>query len=110
VRPVRTFEEAAIKFVQTNQQKRSLASDVYQLQMLMPWIGNVPLDKIHSGTLQSWIDDRVAQGKATNTINHGLKIVRRVLNLAATEWVDDKQGRSPARRSTAVVPAVEVEG
>ncbi len=28
VRPVRTFEEAAIKFVQTNQHKRSLASDI----------------------------------------------------------------------------------
>ncbi len=55
----------------------------------MPWIGNVPLDKIHSGTLQPWVDDRVVQGKATNTINHGLKIVRRVLNLAATEWVDN---------------------
>ena len=29
------------------------------------------------------------QGKAVGTINHGLKIVRRILNLAASEWVDE---------------------
>ena len=28
-------------------------------------------------------------GRAAGTINHGLKIVRRVLNLAAQEWMDE---------------------
>jgi integrase len=35
------------------------------------------------------IEARRREKKATGTINHGLKIVRRILNLAASEWVDE---------------------
>ena len=89
VRPSRTFEQAAAKFVLENQHKRSLHSDIGRLKLLMPWIGAVALDKIHTGTLQPWIDCRRKQGVAVGTINHGLKVVRRILNLAANEWVDE---------------------
>lgn len=90
VRPSRTFEEAASKFVLENQHKRSLGDDILQLKLLMPWIGREPLDRLHLGTLQPWIERRRREGKATGTINHGLKIVRRILNLAASEWVDEQ--------------------
>jgi integrase len=90
VRPTRTFEQAAAKFVLENQHKRSLADDVMHLKQLMPWIGAVALDKIHLGTLQPWIEARRRAGKAAGTINHGLKVVRRILNLAASEWVDEQ--------------------
>jgi hypothetical protein len=86
VRPTRTFEQAAAKFVLENQHKRSLADDVMHL---MPWIGPVALDKIHFGTLQPSIEARRRAGKAAGTINHGLKVVRRILNLSASEWIDD---------------------
>ena len=89
VRPSRTFEEAAAKFVLENQHKRSLASDLVQLKLLMPWLGALSIDRIHSGVLQPWIDARRREKKATGTINHGLKVVRRILNLAASEWVDE---------------------
>jgi len=89
VRPRRIFEQAAAKFVQGNQQKRSLSSDIGRLKLLMPWIGEVGIDKLHIGTLQPWIEARKKQGVAVGTINHGLKVVRRILNLAATEWVDE---------------------
>ncbi len=90
VRPSRSFEEAAAKFVLENQHKRSLNCDVSLLKLLMPWIGREPVDRIHLGTLQPWIEHRRCEGRTTGTINHGLKIVRRVLNLAASEWVDDQ--------------------
>ena len=89
VRPSRTFDQAAAKFVLENQHKRSLCSDIGRLKLLMPWIGNIPIDKIHTGTLQPWIDHRRKEGAAIGTINHGLKVVRRILNLASTEWVDE---------------------
>ncbi len=89
VRPERTFEQAAAKFVLENQHKRSLNSDIGRLKLLMPWIGGVILDKIHMGTLQPWIEHRRKEGVAVGTINHGLKVVRRILNLAASEWVDE---------------------
>jgi integrase len=56
----------------------------------MPWIGHQPIDRLHVGTLQPWIEHRQREGKAVGTINHGLKVVRRILNLAASEWVDDQ--------------------
>ena len=89
VRPTRTFEQAAAKFVLENQHKRSISSDIGRLKLLMPWIGDTPLDRLHIGTLQPWIDQRHREGVAVGTINHGLKVVRRILNLAATEWIDE---------------------
>jgi integrase len=90
VRPTRTFEEAAAKFVIENQHKRSIDDDIGRLKGLMPWIGAMPLDKIHMGSLQLWIEHRHKQGISPGTINQGLQIVRRIVNLAAGEWVDEQ--------------------
>ena len=49
VRPVRTFEQAAIRFVQENQHKRSIDSDVGRLKALMPLIGAEPLRPVTLG-------------------------------------------------------------
>jgi hypothetical protein len=72
-----------------NAHKRSLRDDISQLKQLVPWLGPVALDRIHLGTLQPWIDRRRRAGRAAGTINHGIKVVRRILNLAASEWVDE---------------------
>ena len=44
VRPKRTFEQAAAKFVLEHEHKRSLRDDVGRLKNLMPWIGGLTLD------------------------------------------------------------------
>jgi hypothetical protein len=46
------------------------------LKLLMPWIGRAPIDRLHLGC----IEHRWRERKAAGTINHGLKIVRRILN------------------------------
>ncbi len=89
VRPTRRFEEAAAKFVLENQHKRSLNRDICLIKQLLPWIGDIAIDRLHRGSMESWIEDRRKQGRAVGTINHGLKIVRRILNLAASEWQDE---------------------
>ena len=90
VRPSRTFEAAASKFVLEHAHKRSLRDDIGRLKGLMPWIGAVHIDRLHMGTLQPWIADRRRRGIAAGTINNGLQVVRRILNLAASEWMDDQ--------------------
>jgi integrase len=90
VRPSRTFEQAAAKFVLENQHKRSLSDDVSRLKGLMTWIGGVALDRLHLGTLQPWIAERRRSGASVGTINHGLQIVRRILSLASSEWMDEQ--------------------
>jgi integrase len=89
-RPSRTFEQAAAKFVLENQHKRTIGGDIHLLKGLMPWIGSVPIDKLHMGTLQPWIADRCRLGRSNGTINNGLQVVRRILNLAASEWMDEQ--------------------
>jgi integrase len=89
VRPERSFEQAAAKFVLENQHKRSIEQDIGRLKQLMPWIGDIPLSRLHIGTLQPYIEHRRNEGVTVGTINHGLKVVRRILNLAASEWMDE---------------------
>ncbi len=89
VRPARSFEEASSKFVLENRHKRSINDDIGRLKQLMPWVGKISLDRIHSGILQPWIEHRKKEGVSTGAINHGLKVVRRILNLAASEWIDE---------------------
>ena len=89
VRPKKTFDEAAAKYLLDHQEKVSLPQDIYLLERLMPFIGKLTLNQIHDGTLASYIKDRKAQGLAHKTINLGLGIVRRILNLAARSWRDE---------------------
>ena len=89
IRPARSFEKASAKFVLENQHKRSIKDDVGRLNQLMPWVGEMSLERVHSGVLQPWIEHRKKEGVSNGTINHGLKVVRRILNLAANEWIDE---------------------
>src|SRR5215475_11372367 len=49
VRPSRSFEQAAAKFVRENSHKRSLGDDILQLKLLLPWIGQQALERLHAG-------------------------------------------------------------
>jgi integrase len=53
------------------------------------FIGHLTLDKVHTGTLQSFVESRKKDGCKTKTINLALGTVRHVLNLAAMEWIDE---------------------
>jgi integrase len=88
VRPPRTFRQAARKYLQ-EATKASLKRDADLLRVLDPHIGEMPLDRVHMGTLQGYIQDRRDAGWKKRTINYGLQVVRRVLNLAAEEWLDE---------------------
>jgi integrase len=89
IRPKKSFDEAAAKYLLDHQAKVSLSQDIYLLERLMPFIGKLTLDQIHDGTLASYVQDRKAKGLAHKTINLGLGQVRRILNLAARSWRDE---------------------
>lgn len=89
VRPKRSFMEAATRFLMENQHKRSLDSDAGRLRELVKYIGDMSLESIHMGTLQAFIEGRRRDNVKTRTINHGLQVVRHILNLAASEWMDE---------------------
>ncbi len=89
IRPKRTFREAATRYLLENQHKASIKEDARWLKFLDSLIGNMSLESIHMGSLQSYIQLRRESGVKTRTINYGLQVVRHILNLAASEWLDE---------------------
>jgi integrase len=55
----------------------------------MPYIGELPLEHIHMGTLNKFIVARKAAGIKNGTINRDLAIISRVLTLASRLWRDE---------------------
>jgi len=84
-----TFREAGVKFLAENQHKRSIECDVRALKVLNPFIGSLPLKRIHQGTLEPYIQFQRKKGNCGGTINRELAVVKRILNLASRYWRDD---------------------
>lgn len=90
VRESHTFRAAATKFLEDYAHKKSIGDDAIQLKMLVPLIGDLDLRQVHMGTLQEFIAKRKAEGVKTKTLNAALAVVRRILNVAASEWIDEQ--------------------
>src|ERR1700733_5949750 len=84
-----TLREAAAKFLAENQHKRSLERDERALGFLDPFIGGLPLQRVHHDTLAPYIRFRLDKGLRPDTIHRDLSVVRRILNLAARLWRDE---------------------
>ena len=84
-----TFREAATKYLEENQHKRSLERDARALATMDPYIGELPVRRVHHGTLQPFVQARLQAGISPGTINRDLAVVRRILNLCARLWRDD---------------------
>jgi len=89
MRPKRNFRLAAVKYVQENSHKASLRDDIGTIKQLDKYIGQLSLEAVHMGSLQAYIAARRKDGVKSRTINYGLQLVRHILNLAASEWLDE---------------------
>ena len=89
VRARRSFREAATKYLLEHRHKASIDCDVLHLKHLDPFIGDLTLDGVHEGSLQSFVEARRGAGRRTKGINLSLGVVRRILNLAARKWRDE---------------------
>lgn len=88
-RPVRIWREAATKYLLDNQDMPSIGLTAIMFRSLDPFIGDLPLDRIHDGTVEDYVKHRRAEGVTNRTINIALQRVTRVLRLAATRWRDE---------------------
>lgn len=89
VRPERTWRQAAIHYVEEHAHKKSIDRDVQDLTALDPFIGDLALRHVHSGTLAPFIAARKRDGVKSGTVNRALAVARRVLRLAAEYWRDE---------------------
>ena len=88
-REARTFRCAATRFLQDFSHKKRIKDDAMHLRQLDPFIGSLELKQVHMGALQDFIASRRRDGVKSKTINLALGVVRRILNLCATEWMDE---------------------
>jgi integrase len=92
-RELRSFRSAATKYLQEYAHKKRIKDDALHLRQLDAFIGGLELKQVHMGSLQEFITQRRQDGVKTKTLNLALGVVRRVLNLAASEWMD-RQGKT----------------
>ena len=88
-RPKKIFAEGAVQYIEANKGKASLKDDLNHLKKLNAIIGHIELEKINNQTLKEFIEKRKTDGVKNKTINNALSIVRRILNLSATEWKNE---------------------
>lgn len=86
IRPKRSFREAATRYLEENMHLATISQSAQHLKQLDPYIGELPLQQVHMGTLQPFIQDRQKAGKKNKTINLVLSTARRILNLSARLW------------------------
>jgi integrase len=85
--------------------KKSISRDILTLKAVMPYIGDLPLAQVHSGSIDKFIRDRKARGVTAGTLNRDIAVIRRVLSLSARLWRDD-MGR-PLLDTVPMFPAVQ---
>jgi len=101
----RTFNEASARYVEEYGHKRSMDRSIQALKLVMPYIGDLALVKIHAGLLDGYISDRKKAGISAGTLNRDIGVVSRVLSLSARLWRDD-QGR-PWLDTVPMFPKIE---
>ena len=98
---VRTWREAATKYLLEFQHQPSIWLTALYLEQLDPFIGELPLTHIDDDALRPFIvfkkKDTVTKngmkkpGAANRTVNIALQRVVRVLNLCARKWRDENK-------------------
>ena len=83
---VYSFEEAAMRYLEDIAHKSSADTAAMHLDQLLPYIGPLPLEQVHDGTLKAFVDHETARGLAPKTINNAIGVVSAVLNRAARVW------------------------
>ncbi|WP_259639825.1 tyrosine-type recombinase/integrase [Pseudomonas syringae group genomosp. 3] len=100
VRQVRTWRDAAMKFLVEIKDQPSFKLSAHHLSQLDPFIGDMPLTHIDDQALEPFIKDRLAtkkladgkvkKGVSNRTVNISIERVIRVLSLCARKWRDDE--------------------
>jgi integrase len=89
-RPRLLFNQPAARYLDEYAHLPSIEHTAIMLEGVMPYIGNLYLDQVHDASLAPFVQARLKAGRAPKTVNLALSSVRRVLNLAARKWRDEK--------------------
>ena len=83
------FSDCAKRFLRESKHKRSAVTLAWHVEMLLRYVGELEIRKVHDDTLRPFIDARLAEGVSATTINHTLEVVRSILTRAARAYRDE---------------------
>ena len=82
------FADCAARYLAQSQNKRSVDVAAWHVRLLTSYVGTLDIRRIHDGTLERFVADRVASGVTATTINRSLEVARTILNRAACAYRD----------------------
>ncbi len=83
----RDWEDAVVRYLEDNAEKRSLDDDKSHLVKLDPYLRGRWLSELNMDALRPFVRDRKQKDGVQNaTVNRALEIVRRILYLARDDW------------------------
>jgi integrase len=87
----RLWADAARKYLIECEKRRvrTLETISYHVQLLLPYIGALPLRQVCNDSLEQFKLERQEDGKKNSTINRSMEIVRTTLIRAARVWRED---------------------
>lgn len=101
IRQVRTFREAATRYLLEHKDQPSIKLTALCLQQLDPYLGHLPLTHIDDQALAGFIRDRqtdrelpggkISKAVSNRTVNIAIERVIRVLSLACRKWRDEER-------------------
>ena len=86
------FAECARRYLEESKEKASIDAIAIHISAVVPYIGHLPVEKIHDGTLAQFVESRVLEGVTATTINRALEVVRTILNKSARVYRDIETG------------------
>lgn len=106
---VRTFEEGAMRYLEDIAAKPSAETIAMHLDQVLPFIGDMPLERVHDGTLRAFIDHETGRGIAPKSVNNAIGVVSAVLNWAARIWRNE-DGTPWLRQAAPKLSRLSVKG
>ena len=85
-RPVRTWNEAAVRWLKEQSHKATTKEDVSKLKWLDPFLGGARLTAITATTVGEITEAKLAQGCTNATVNRTLALVRAILRKCVNQW------------------------
>jgi hypothetical protein len=82
------FSDCCNRFPAESKYKRTKETIARHVAMLLPYVGDLDVRRVHDDTLRPLIDARLAEGKSPITINRTLEVARAILNRAARAYRD----------------------
>jgi len=88
----RLFCDAAARYLIECQKRevRTVELIAYHITLILPYVGMKSLETVHSGSFESFIDERLNDDEVSpTTVNRSLEVARTILNRSARVWRDD---------------------